>query len=75
MENFIHCRVSLEINNGQMGSSNASEVKLFAVKVTPNGRKMEMPTQVKFCYKMAAPGRFQLLVDVEVEALREPCLC
>jgi len=35
MEHFIHCCVSLEINKGQMGSSNASDVKLFAVKVTP----------------------------------------
>jgi len=36
MEHFIHCCVSLEINNGQMGSSNAcKDVKLFAVKVTP----------------------------------------
>jgi len=35
MEPFIHCRVSLEINKGQMGSSNASDVELFAVKVTP----------------------------------------
>ena len=35
MEHFIHCRVSLEIKNGQMESSNASDVKLFAVKVTP----------------------------------------
>ena len=35
MEHFIHCRVSLEIKNGQMESSNASDVKLSAVKVTP----------------------------------------
>ena len=35
MEPFIHFRVSLEINNGQMESLNASDVKLFAVKVTP----------------------------------------
>ena len=35
MEPFIHCRVSLEISNGQMESLNASDVKLFAVKVTP----------------------------------------
>ena len=32
---FIHFRVSLEIMNGQMESLNASDVKLFAVKVTP----------------------------------------
>ena len=35
MEPFIHCRVSLEINNGQIESLNASDGKLFAVKVTP----------------------------------------
>ena len=35
MEPFIHCRVSLEINNGQIESLNASDVKLFAVKVAP----------------------------------------
>jgi len=35
MEPFIHCRVSLEINNGHMESLNASYVKLLAVKVTP----------------------------------------
>jgi len=35
MEHFTNCRVSLEIHNGQMGSSNASDVKLFAVKVMP----------------------------------------
>ena len=35
MEPFIHFHVSLEINNGQMESLNASDVKLFAVKVTP----------------------------------------
>ena len=35
MEPFIHFRVSLEIMNGQMESLNASDVKLFAVKVTP----------------------------------------
>ena len=35
MEPFIHFRVSLEINNGQMESFNASDVKLFAVKVAP----------------------------------------
>ena len=35
MEPFIHFRVSLEINNGQTESLNASDVKLFAVKVTP----------------------------------------
>jgi len=44
-EPFIHFRVSLEINNGQMESLDASDVKLnvtlltdvklFAVKVTP----------------------------------------
>ncbi len=34
IEPFIHCRVSLEINNGQMESLDASDVKLFAVKVT-----------------------------------------
>jgi len=34
MEHFIHCNVSLEINNGQMKSLDASDVKLFAVKVT-----------------------------------------
>ena len=32
---FLHFRVSLEIMNGQMESLNASDVKLFAVKVTP----------------------------------------
>ena len=35
MEPFIHCRVSLEINNGEIESLNASDVKLFAVKVMP----------------------------------------
>ena len=35
MEPFIHCRVSLEINNGQIESLNASDVKFFAVKVAP----------------------------------------
>ena len=34
MEPCIHCHVSLEINNGQIKSLNASDVKLFAVKVT-----------------------------------------
>jgi len=34
MQPFIHCRVSLEINNGQMESLNATYVKLFVVKVT-----------------------------------------
>jgi len=34
MEPFIHCRVSLQINNGQMESLNSSDGKLFAVKVT-----------------------------------------
>ena len=33
MEPFIHCRVSLEINNGQIESLNASNVNLFSVKV------------------------------------------
>jgi len=35
MERFIHCRVSLEINNGQMKSLDTSDVKLFTVKVKP----------------------------------------
>ena len=35
MEPFIHSCVSLEINNGQMESLDASDVKLFAVKMTP----------------------------------------
>jgi len=32
---FIHCHVSLEINNGQIESLDALDVKLFTVKVTP----------------------------------------
>ena len=35
VESFIHCRVSLEINNGQIESLNSSDVKLFAVPVVP----------------------------------------
>jgi len=35
MEPFIHCCVSLEINNGQMESLKIPDVKLFTVKVTP----------------------------------------
>jgi len=35
MEPFIHSHVSLEINYGQMESLDTSDVKLFAVKVTP----------------------------------------
>ena len=35
MEPFIHRRADLEINNEQIESLNASDVKLFAVKVTP----------------------------------------
>jgi len=35
MEPFIHCRVSLEINHGQMDYLDASDVMLFTVKVTP----------------------------------------
>jgi len=35
MEPFIPCYVSLEINNGQMKSLNASDVKLFAVQLMP----------------------------------------
>ena len=35
MEPFIHCCVSLEINNGQIESLDASDGKLFAVKVAP----------------------------------------
>jgi len=35
IEPFIHCRVSLEINNGQMESLDASDVKLHSIKVMP----------------------------------------
>jgi len=31
MEPFIHCRVSLEINNGQMESLNTTDVKLLVI--------------------------------------------
>ena len=47
-----------------MESLNASDVKLFAVKVTQKWMGVNgMLTQVKFCYKMAARGRLQLPVD------------
>jgi len=62
---------SLEINKGQMGSSNASGVIICCQSdAKMNGRlfgkdweSMEMLTQVKFCYEMAAPARLQLPVD------------
>jgi len=47
-----------------MGSSNASDVKLFTVKLRQNEwESMEMLMQVKFFYKMEAPVRLQLSVD------------